>query len=185
ELFEAQAIAQARAIIEDDATLFPGFRPIAMELPFGGDDSPFEFGGARIRGRMDRVDEGPGGVLVTDYKSGSTISGAEQFEKDRLFQPVIYAAAASHVLGRPCLGGIYRSLSTHDVRGFYLAGTVDTCGHGNAKDGLDDEAFSTLVESTEQRVRAVVHQMSTGDVSPTPGRTCEYCLAQPFCEVAR
>lgn len=185
EVARAGAAAYARAIVADDATFLPGFKPAAHELAFGDDDAPFTFAGVRVRGRIDRVDEGPGGLLVIDYKSSNTIKGAGSFETYGLLQPVVYAAAASALLGKPAVGGVYRSMGSLAVRGYYREGLVDLGARGTGTDALDADAFEAVVASAVARIGEIVARMRAGDVSSTPSNdACAYCPMKPVCEVA-
>jgi hypothetical protein len=75
-----------------------GWRPIALEWPFGlGRGSlpltlSAEGGDVCVRGKVDRVDAREGGRMVIDYKTGSIPSGREIREGQR-FQLPIYLAA--------------------------------------------------------------------------------------------
>jgi len=63
--------------------------PVAVEASFS-----VILGGDRLRGRYDRVDEGPEGAIITDYKSGDVPDGqrARQRARDSL-QLALYALA--------------------------------------------------------------------------------------------
>ena len=99
-----------------------GSRPAAAELGFGMPDSPagpaaIEIGhgrSLRVRGSIDRVDEtDDGGLLVIDYKAGSTRS----YEKLSLDDPT--------------LGGSRLQLVLYDLAARRLRGAADSAdGHG-------------------------------------------------------
>ena len=99
-----------------------GSRPAAAELGFGMPDSPagpaaIEIGhgrSLRVRGSIDRVDEtDDGGLLVIDYKAGSTRS----YEKLSLDDPT--------------LGGSRLQLVLYDLAARRLRGAADAAdGHG-------------------------------------------------------
>ncbi len=63
--------------------------PVAVEASFS-----VTLGGDHLRGRYDRVDEGPDGAIITDYKSGDVPDGrrARQRARDSL-QLALYALA--------------------------------------------------------------------------------------------
>ena len=107
---------------DDDQRALHGSRPAAAELGFGlphssGDAVVIEIGGGRslrVRGSIDRVDEtGAGGLLVIDYKTGSTRS------YDKLG------------LDDPTLGGTRLQLVLYDLAARRLRGVSDSAdGHG-------------------------------------------------------
>ena len=59
-----------RTLVTADATFLPAYAPSDMlEFALGGDS--VDLGGFALRGRVDRVDRGPGGLVVQDYKWGT------------------------------------------------------------------------------------------------------------------
>lgn len=186
ELAIASAIRQARGVVSADALLLEGFVPTEFEWRFGTADArPFDLGGIRLKGSIDRVDCGPRGVVVTDYKS-SEVVGLKSFEQKGVLQPVVYAAAVAAHLGGPAVGGVYRSVKSGAVRGFW---NVDRGGpqawliDGDAVDGSAAEAL--LARATE-KIAAAIAGMRAGDVAPNPlGSACEYCSAAPSCSRGR
>jgi hypothetical protein len=89
--------------------------PVASELTFGRHDRPSAppvhvlLGDGRtllIRGSIDRVDSGPDGLAVIDYKTGAAkrygdLSAENPTDHGRYLQLGLYAAAARQMLGRP------------------------------------------------------------------------------------
>jgi DNA helicase-2/ATP-dependent DNA helicase PcrA len=73
-----------------------GTRPAAVEADFG-----FALGPTRVRGRFDRVDEGPEGPVIVDYKSSDVAerTAADRRTRDSL-QLKIYALAQREMTGR-------------------------------------------------------------------------------------
>ena len=68
---------------------------VAVERPF-----EFELDGVRIRGRMDRVDDGPQGKVIVDYKSSNVTDQRKADEKARnSLQLQVYALAEQSVSG--------------------------------------------------------------------------------------
>lgn len=182
EIAIASARARARAIITDDADITPGFVPEGHEIAFGqAAGHELSFGGVRMAGRIDRVDVGPAGVLAVDYKSSSEVSGASRFEDRGLLQPIVYAVAASGILGAPIAGGVYRSLSSLRVRGFWLEDCVDLGGRGSSKDGMSSHAIDELIGRAETRVRVAYESMTAGHIEPAPGTGCKHCPYGPLC----
>jgi DNA helicase-2/ATP-dependent DNA helicase PcrA len=77
--------------------LASGTRPVAVEKPF-----VFRFGSDAIRGRIDRLDETPGGAVITDYKSSDVRDQkrADTRARDSL-QLQVYALAHQAETGTP------------------------------------------------------------------------------------
>ena len=106
--------------------------PTHLELGFGFDDvkdangdpdgqgarlPALELGGGvRLRGRIDRIDVGPGGeAVVYDYK-GANVTPAGRWLKDGKVQLALYMRAAERLLGLRVVGGFYQPLGGGDLR---------------------------------------------------------------------
>lgn len=178
-----RALAWARHSVDVDAELYCGFDPAAFEYRFGGGaERNLEFGGARLRGSIDRVDIGPAGLIVTDYKS-SDVKAHDNFESAGLLQVVVYAVAARQAMELPIAGAFYRSFKTAEVRGFN-SGVVPVSVQMKAGDVGAQEVWAELVTWAESVVRDSVAGMRAGNVAPAP-RTkdaCRYCGARDFCK---
>jgi len=178
-----RALAWARHSVEVDAELFCGFDPVAFEYRFGGGaESHLEFGGVRLRGSIDRVDVGPAGLIVTDYKS-SDVKAHDKFESAGLLQVIVYATAARKIMQLPVAGAFYRSFKTADVRGFN-GGAVPISAQMKKDDIGTEEKWSELVTWAESAVRDAVAGMRAGNVAPAPRtkEACRYCGARDFCK---
>lgn len=166
-----------------DATILADFAPAHAEWSFGLEegDPPVDLGGVALKGRADRIDIGPQGLVVTDYKLAATHSLAD-IERRGLLQLQLYAAAASQRLGVPVAGGIYRSLRTGEARGFVCRGAGSGFKSG---DVVDTARIEELLESAMVAARAAVIGMRAGSIAPRPDRErCSYCAAAPFCPEA-
>ncbi|MGC8634630.1 MAG: ATP-dependent helicase [Candidatus Limnocylindrales bacterium] len=72
-----------------EEALVSAYHPIAIEEPF-----TVPLGGIRLQGRFDRVDEGPEGVVVTDFKSSDVRDPARARQRAReSLQLALYALA--------------------------------------------------------------------------------------------
>ncbi len=81
----------------EPATPFDDEEPVALRLPGGGE--------IRVRGRIDRIDESAdagGGLILTDYKSGSAFKYRQgrPFREGRVIQHALYLAMADERLRR-------------------------------------------------------------------------------------
>ena len=168
------------ALVERDALFLPGYTPTWFEWSFGLEegDKPIDLGGVRIKGRADRIDIGPQGIMVIDYKRSKAKSLAE-IEREGLVQLQLYAAAASLRLGLPVAGGVYRSLSTGADRGF-ISDSVVGAFFGN--DVCEPSAIAAVLEQAVETARVAVAGMRRGAIAPSPDpKRCPYCSALGFC----
>jgi len=167
-------------LVERDARFLPDFAPTHFEWSFGLEegDEPIDLGGVRIKGRADRIDVGPQGLVVIDYKRSKAKSLAE-IEREGLVQLQLYAVAASLRLGLPVAGGIYRSLSTGVDRGFVSSSVV---GSFYDSDIREQSQIAGVLEQAVETARIAVAGMRRGAITPAPDvRRCPYCSALPFC----
>ncbi len=185
---EEAAAARVRqwvlGIVEDDATFLPGFEPVEVELRFGAaTERPFALGGVALRGSIDRVDRGPAGVVVTDYKSSGTVKGHGSYAKAGLIQVPVYAAAAAALLGGEPVGGVYRSLKTRRARGFWVPGVVDLCGSGTGTDGVDEDGVRRVLAEAAEAVASAAEGIRAGRIPARPlsPEVCRSCGAADTC----
>ena len=168
-------------LVARDATFLPGWRPVAIEWAFGMDDEPHDFGSFLLRGRVDRVDDGPAGLVVVDYKTGaaSATPQAKMLSSGHVQMP-LYAAVASARFGRPVAGGLYRSLSRRLDRGFMLAETSD--GAFKSTDVISSQETDELIGGAVALAAGAVEGMRAGHIAPTPSpEACGFCVAAGFC----
>ncbi|MCG6955201.1 MAG: PD-(D/E)XK nuclease family protein [Gemmatimonadetes bacterium] len=130
-----------------------GARWVALELSFGlGDDDPVVMhvpgGQVRLRGAVDRVDEGLEGLRIVDYKTGRSRdhqSGTGAFNGGRRLQHALYAEAVERRLGGTVVAGEYHfptrrgENSVHAYARLELAGAPELVGH--MLDGVAAGAF--------------------------------------------
>jgi ATP-dependent helicase/DNAse subunit B len=186
-LEESQALGtierRVRRLVERDAHFLAGYEPVAHEWSFGrGDDPPVDLGTFRLKGRVDRIDRGPQGLVIIDYK-GSSATPVAKFADEGKVQLQLYAVAASRRLDQPVAGGLYRSLSQGRDRGFMDA-AYD--GPGIVRnDRLEREAIDDLLARAVESAAGAVEGMRAGRIAPTPDeRRCSYCIASGFCAEA-
>ncbi|MDO8963558.1 MAG: PD-(D/E)XK nuclease family protein [Coriobacteriia bacterium] len=175
--------SQAARLVERDASFLPAYAPVAVEWSFGMDDDPLDLGTFRLKGRADRIDEGPEGIVVIDYK-GSSATKLSDLEKYGKIQLQLYAIAAAAAFGRPVAGGLYRALSTTQDRGFFLQG-IDGPGLTRT-DALDAAGIEELLRSAVDTAARAVEGMRAAAIEPAPDpRRCAFCTASGFCDEVR
>ena len=116
-----------------------------------------------IRGRMDRVDETPGGAIVVDYKSSEVTDQAKADEKARnSLQLQVYAMAHEAETGKP----------PAEVRLHFL----DTGVVGTAK---PDAARAARAR---QKLLRAAQGIRDREFAARPGAiTCDYCPFRRIC----
>ena len=170
-------------LVERDAHFLPGYEPIEHEWSFGrGDEGPVDLGSFRLKGRVDRIDSGPQGLVVIDYK-GSSATPVAKFADEGKVQLQLYAVVVSRRLECPVAGGLYRSLSVAKDRGFIDAAYA---GPGVVRtDRLDRASIDRLLAQAVDAAAEAVEGMRAGRIAPIPDkRRCSYCIAAGFCDEA-
>jgi ATP-dependent helicase/DNAse subunit B len=169
--------------------------PSRLELGFGfaGEDEhgqasdlpPFELGGGvRMRGRIDRVDESPGGAAVVyDYKS-SVAPPPARWIADRNLQVALYMRAVEDLLGLDVVGGFYQPLSGADLRARGVldadGGVALDCVRGDARPHDD---MRQLLDEALDAARRAAAEAARGELQPRP-QTCAYrggCMYPTIC----
>lgn len=187
EIDVGRARMWARHVVEDDADLFPDHVPHGHEVIFGR-ESAFEFAGVPVAGVIDRLDVGPDGAVVTDYKSTRDVGKLAKIGTGLGIQHVLYAAASEKLLGQPVQGSVYRSLRTRQMRGFWRAELLPSVPRGACDNDIVDEAgYAELVSLVEEQVAGVVDGIKAGKVprAPRTPAACRYCTLSAICEGAR
>lgn len=178
-----QAVRWGASVLQQDVEFLPEFLPVAEEWTFGESVSrPVELGGVRLRGAIDRIDRGSDGIVVTDYKSSSTVSGIAHFESKGLLQPIVYAAVAGREFQLPAVAGLYRSLSRGTIAGFWNHETAPIDGLVNEKDAVSEGQFREVLAWAESSLQTAADGIRAGRISPAPkDGACTYCGARAFC----
>jgi RecB family exonuclease len=170
-------------LVKRDATFLPSYEPAELEWAFGRHGDGIDLGGFLLAGRVDRIDTGPEGLMIIDYKS-STATPVARFPKEGKIQLQLYAVAASRVFGLPVSGALYRSLATPSDRGFALPGVVSP---GIVRtDRRSAAEIDELLGAAVETARAVVEAMRAGEIAPRPEELrCTRCGFAGFCAGAR
>ncbi len=166
--------------------------PTHLELEFGfGQDGlpPFDLGeGVLLRGRIDRVDVGAGGMAVVyDYK-GRSAPPAAKWAGDGAWQVALYMRAVERLLAHTPVGGFYQPLAGRDIR---ARGALD-CDSGLdlncvRPDRLEHDKLGELLEECLAGARDAARQAKSGALEPRPD-TCAYgggCAYPTICRCER
>jgi ATP-dependent helicase/DNAse subunit B len=174
--------------------------PRELELGFGfegadDDGEPSELpafelgGGVRMRGRIDRVDVGPGGeAVVIDYKAKSAYAG-EKWIGEGHVQVALYMQAVEQLLGVRVVGGLYQPLGGRDMRarGVLLEDHewADNCVR---TDRFDADALDELLAEALDAARSAAGEAAQGALEPRP-QSCGYrgrgCMYPTICRCER
>ncbi|MBN1202989.1 MAG: PD-(D/E)XK nuclease family protein [Anaerolineae bacterium] len=157
-------------------------QPYAQEARFGfGGQAPVMIDGpagpVRARGLIDRMDRAGDGVIVVDYKTGSTRHPVEDMAEGRDFQMMLYLLAAQTLLQQRniplrVIGGLFWHVQNRHTSGDVLAG---------------DEA----VEMARAWLHAHIQAARAGRFPVQPrklergGQCVSYCEFGPLCRVSR
>jgi ATP-dependent helicase/DNAse subunit B len=177
------AAADLRRYLAQEARAGWSWPVYGLELRFGfaGENDPdllppLELSDdVRLRGIIDRVDQGPEGrAVVRDYKSGSARpehQGA-RWAGDRQLQVALYMLAVRQLLGLEPVGGFYQPLGGGDLRarGVYLEDAVPRGGLV-ANDARDQADIDELLEEARLRALALAARLRAGELEPCPA-TC-------------
>lgn len=158
----------------------PERTPVALELPFGMGEEPLETlaspepvelvwpdGTAfSLSGRIDRVDQIPGGYGVVDYKTGRSlrISPSTVYDRGRLLQHALYALVVEKLVGPVVQSSYY----------FVRPGSVQRWVHFPRPDS----------NALHEVIRGVLGPLESGAFLATENREkdCMFCDYRPICE---
>jgi DNA helicase II / ATP-dependent DNA helicase PcrA len=154
--FTAGRAALARFAV--DAARPPGRTTIAAERPFA-----VRLGGHDLRGRYDRVDEGPDGAVITDYKSGDVRDQKHATERAReSLQLQLYALAWEAETG-----ALPAAMELH----FLESGLTGQVRPDPAR-----------LAKARQTLTVAATGVAAGERDPRPDRfTCGYCPFREIC----
>ena len=178
-----------RTVVRTETERLDEFVPRHFEISLP--DRGVRVGDVSITGRIDRVDEREwvAEALIWDYKSGAVGAlGANVLEKGRLQLP-LYIRAASELLGRDVVGGLYQSVKGDEAPRGLLRADVREAGalEGFAgHDYVEAEAFEQLLDEAADRASAIAARMRSGDVlhDPPDGECPPWCRWHGVCRVA-
>lgn len=124
-------------------------------------DFVLKIGPYSLKGRIDRIDEGPGGVTIVDYKTGTPKKEDSLAASDKE-QLILYQIASEQIFKKQVVALQYHYL----------------------EDGSSIEFLATPQEKerVEKRVQETIKELTESDFSPTPGFMCRYCDFRDICD---
>ena len=182
--------------LRHEADAGSSFEPAELELGFGVAPEgelglpalELEPEGLRIRGRIDRVDTHDGHAVVRDYKSGTAVSGAGEWEARGRLQAPLYMLAVRELLGLEPVAGLYVPLAgpARSPRGLVSAPWAEAVeGDLDPRDVRPPEAVEALLERARQKACEAVARARAGELRPCPD-TCAWnggCSYPALCGV--
>jgi ATP-dependent helicase/DNAse subunit B len=187
--------ADLERYLEHAAAQESPLEPTHLELPFGFPAEPaglpaLELGdGLRVRGRIDRVDVGPGGAAVVyDYK-GAHAPEAGRWARERSFQAALYMRAIEGPLGVRAVGGFYQPLTGRDLRARGVLAADEQvelgCVRGDTREHAEVEG---ILEEVLAAAREAAGQARAGALEARPG-SCGFggggCMYPTICRCER
>ena len=126
---------------------------------------------------MDRIDVGPSGAVVTDYK-GKTVHAGARWGEDGRLQAALYALAVRERLGLEVAAALYQPIGRADERPRGLV-RDDVPGRYVNGDVVDAEAFAAGLEEARAAAVRAAASLRAGDIRPCPercgwGGACSY-----------
>lgn len=191
---------QVEAFLAEEARLEIELRPRRdlLEADFGTEENgaaALDLGGAKLRGRIDRVDLAPDGTraLIRDYKTGRSMPGRRGWEGKGKLQLQLYLLAARESLGLDPVGGLYYALGEYRdrrPRGMVLADEAvigDLAEHLVGGDSCGPDEFDEELERARGQASEQAAAMRAGDIGRRPlgGKCPTYCTFQPICRLER
>lgn len=183
--------------LQHEAQQQSSLEPAHIEIAFGFPEQPESLpplklaDGVLVRGRIDRVDVGPGGqAIVYDYKSGRTGSShsGPRWAAGGRFQMAIYMRAVTELLGLEVIGGLYQPLAGADLRarGALVAdaGIEISCVR---TDLCEREQLAEIVEAACEAALGAAREAQAAQFQPRPA-SCGYgggCSFPTICRCER
>jgi ATP-dependent helicase/nuclease subunit B len=168
EAFAGRDAAES-AFRPDPALLERRFEGVALEP------------GVVLHGEVDRVDVGPGGAIVVDYKTGRGFVSAarKQVLSGDNVQLPLYALAVERLLGRAVVGMELFPVGRRERGGLYRSDLVPE-DEPRAEEGartarLGPDEWRELLERTRARVAAMVRAVRAGGLRKDPRDPREEC----------
>ncbi|MCZ7661639.1 MAG: PD-(D/E)XK nuclease family protein [Thermoleophilia bacterium] len=178
-----QVLRLVEAFLHFDAHSGSLLTPSEFEcsLPAEGVD----VGGVVVKGRMDRVDRGPGGapVFIVDYKVGSRVDGPDFAATGALQVPLYMAALRRLHPELPIAGGAYVALGSQDRKGMMAADHAGLLGAWlSPRSARDAEDFGAEVDACVRAAAHAAEGIRRGDIPAAPAWECpSYCDNRPLC----
>ena len=155
----------------------PGYEPQWLEWKFT-EEAPLRLDGILVTGAVDRIDVGPAGAIVRDYKASKGFPQATWAAEGHL-QAALYALAARDLLGLDVAGALYQPLRKDDLRPRGAVRSGDAAVGVLANDVLDPGAWEALLSELRTEAEDAAARLRAGDIVPCPERCTPRGCAYP------
>jgi DNA helicase-2/ATP-dependent DNA helicase PcrA len=129
---------------------------LALELPFN-----LKIGDSKLYGVIDRMDEKDGGVIIFDYKTGTSKDKLDANAKEQL---LLYQIACEEIF----------KIKPRELTYYYLNDGKKATFLGSEKEK----------EFLKEKIKAEIEQIKASNFKPTPGWQCQYCDFKDICDHA-
>lgn len=180
-----------------------GYKPTEFELAFveEGDVKPLALkvqdSQVTIEGKIDRIDEKDGNILIVDYKTGNVDFKEEKISLGEYIQVFVYADAYRQSTNKDVKGVLYLSVKnkydTREKRETKEDEYYDYQGIIDKNDSVaNTEPMGKTVqvekEILEKRIQEVkdiakvgIQGIQSGNIEPRLSDLCEYCIYKEIC----
>lgn len=154
---EVRAKGEAKRILSKyyRAEMFTYKPALAVEKEFS-----FDFNGIDVKGRIDRIDDSPGGVSIVDYKTSNLLP--DLFKEEEIMQPLIYKIGVSSILP---------GKNVEKITFYFLR-------HGKK---INFEINENLLLKGTQRMTEVINEILKGNFYPKVNGFCGQCEFRNIC----
>jgi ATP-dependent helicase/nuclease subunit B len=188
----AARTAVVRFLAEDDPAFLAkgGLGDARAEVAFGRDstagpllvEDPALGGKIQLEGRIDRIDDGPKGAFVTDYKLGKDeLDGKtrEAMARGEKLQLQVYLLALEKVFGKKALGASLVALRSRRRTGIVRSDARELVEPGT----LNAVDLGRLLGDAEESIRRIVREIARGriDAQPRLAKDCRRCEVRDVC----
>jgi probable DNA repair protein len=167
-------------------------REIPFRVIMQQQDLQLELAGRTIKGRADRVDRVDGGVIVIDYKTGSSAQGPAQWRVPRIELPQLpFYAAQLMSQGEPVLGVAFARVRRGEPRfsGYAATKGLLPFGRDMVKAHADGD-YNAHIAKWHPALEQLQRDFLSGEAAVNPlhwpsegNSTCAQCDLQPLCRV--
>lgn len=179
-----------RQIVQREATHMEDSKPVAVEhsLDPGVEVKVHDESSLWLSGRLDRLDQGPGLLRVSDYKHTKNMSGLRDAVNEDLvgvasFQAPIYLAGADQLFGQDNSTLVARFLSTLKPKQKVYEMEVKP-GNDLLADDPQRRAQISATNGTNlfESISDIWQRLQKGDFVATPSKNaCEWCPSSLVC----
>ncbi|MBZ0287812.1 MAG: PD-(D/E)XK nuclease family protein, partial [Anaerolineae bacterium] len=157
-------------------------RPYMLEAPFNNVWIPISVNGRSehltVRGFIDRMDRVGDGVVVVDYKTGTSPISVNDMREGRQFQMMVYLWAARSLLAAPVdlIGGLFWHIRHQELK---------TSGEMLVANPDHHAAMEQALEHIGRFIDAGRHgDFTVKSAKPSGGRCSHFCEYSRFCRAA-